>query len=331
MSKIPAVSVVIPTYNRANALGLTLEHLAQQSLPTDQFEVFIVDDGSEDETSRIVASQTAPFRLEYLRQQNRGAAAARNVGVNRALADLIVFVDADVIPDTCFLEQHIHLHTGPAKQLIVGRVRTWPGTPRPWYDIRIDPDVGMDYGDHQRVLPFYMALAGNLSLTKRAFDEIGGFDEAFPAAGCEETEFAYRASLLGYRLSYQPSAIGYHNHPRTLHQRCQQQRIHMRSMALLILKHPELQTIVFGVDELMPLFQEPRSRERLLRRMRASLFGSHLVRCGLSVPLSVLDHYRILPRIAKVLFWRLSLGWRFVGFREGLQRYADDVRLSGHN
>lgn len=319
----PIISIVMPTYNRADAIGLTLEHLTKQTLSPSQFEVIVVDDGSTDDTENIVMSQKGPICLTYLKQPNRGAATTRNIGVRQARADLILFLDSDVVPEPQLVETHLQCFAQVNSHLVVGRVKPWPGTPRPWHEQLIAPEsVGMDYGDTTRNIPFYMALGGNFSITRTVFTKIGGYDEKFPSAGCEETEFAYRAELMGHSLFYEPRAVGYHNHPRTLEQRCRQQAAHMRSMALLIAKHSEMRTVIPGVDELMPILSHPRSKQRLWRRCQASLFGSPPVRTALYRSLMWLDKRRIGPRLASILFWRLLTGWRYVGFREGLQTYG---------
>jgi glycosyltransferase involved in cell wall biosynthesis len=323
MSGKPVISVVIPTYNRAEALELTLQHLARQTLPHEQFEVIVVDDGSNDHTEQVVAKRSWPFPLTYLKQMNRGAAATRNLGVAQARADLILFLDADVIPEPQLLAAHIQSHTEAPHHLVVGRVKPWPKNSKSWYEQVVDPEsVGMDYGDQPRILPFYMALGGNFSINRQAFAEIGGYDENFPAAGAEETEFAYRAEMRNYSLRYQPVAVGYHNHPRTLMQRLHQQAAHMRSMALLITKHPLLQTVIFGVDELMPILSPPRSVKAMWRRCRAFVLGSAPARTILYRVLIYLDHHRLCPRLTSIVFWRLLTGWRWIGFREGLRRYG---------
>jgi hypothetical protein len=167
-----------------------------------------------------------------------------------------------------------------------------------------------------------MTLGGNLSLKKRTFEAVGGYDETFPAAGCEETELAYRASQMGYPLLYQPQAVGYHNHPRSLRQRCQQQAAHMRSMALLISKHPELQTVIHDVDELMPLSAQPLSAGAVVRRGRAAILGLAVVRLTFYRLLMALDGWQAAPRLASFSFWRLMTGWRQTGFREGWKMYG---------
>ena len=319
----PKISVIIPSYNSTNALELTLKHLASQSISSELFEVLVVDDGSSDNTMEIVTALAYESHLVYLRQNNKGRAATRNNGVQNARAPLLLFLDADVVPESNLLEMHIDSHYPESEMLVVGRVQPWPQLARSWYDQIVEPETAsMDYGDEARIVPFYMALSGNLSLTIDAFNQIGGFDKSFIEAGAEETEFAYRAEKLGYCLSYQPAAIGYHNHPRTLHERCQQQRVHMRSMALLLSKYPEVQTIIYGVDELMPIVAEPRNFKNIVNRARATLLGIRFVRFTLYQALLAVDKRRKWPKIVSFLYWRLYTGSRYVGFREGLRLYA---------
>jgi len=104
---IPAVSVVIATYNRAKLLGATLDSIFGQKF--SDFEVIVVDDGSTDETARVVGAYGP--RVQYLYQQNHGPSAARNLGVRRAQAEWISIQDSD---DLC-LPNHLDVLHGYAK------------------------------------------------------------------------------------------------------------------------------------------------------------------------------------------------------------------------
>jgi glycosyltransferase involved in cell wall biosynthesis len=89
---LPLVSVVIPTYNRAATIGASLESVFRQDYPN--LEIIVVDDGSKDDTGRVMEPYVAKG-VRYLRQENRGAPAARNAGVERASGELIAFLDSD--------------------------------------------------------------------------------------------------------------------------------------------------------------------------------------------------------------------------------------------
>lgn len=89
----PTVSVVIPTFNRADTLPAAIRSALCQSF--SGIEVIVVDDGSRDETAAVLAI-VADSRLRILRHEtNRGAAAARNTGIRAARGRLIAFLDSD--------------------------------------------------------------------------------------------------------------------------------------------------------------------------------------------------------------------------------------------
>lgn len=88
----PFFSIVIPTYNRADLIGLTLASVLAQDFAA--FEVLVVDDGSKDNTAEVVAQYPDP-RLHYLPKQNAERGAARNYGLARAQGEYVLFLDSD--------------------------------------------------------------------------------------------------------------------------------------------------------------------------------------------------------------------------------------------
>ena len=88
---MPTISVVIPSYNRADLIGETLANVLGQSRPPD--EVIVVDDGSTDDSARVV--EGFGDRVTLIRQANAGPGAARNRGLAAARGELIQFMDSD--------------------------------------------------------------------------------------------------------------------------------------------------------------------------------------------------------------------------------------------
>src|SRR5688500_8996836 len=86
----PLVSVVIPCYNQAHYLSEAVESALAQSYGS--VETFVVDDGSADNSGEISARYP---RVSYLRQANRGVAAARNAGLAASSGQFVLFLDAD--------------------------------------------------------------------------------------------------------------------------------------------------------------------------------------------------------------------------------------------
>lgn len=88
----PFFSIVIPTYNRASLIGLTLQSVLTQTYP--HVEILVVDDGSKDNTAEAVARYPDP-RLHYLPKENAERGAARNYGLARAQGEYVLFLDSD--------------------------------------------------------------------------------------------------------------------------------------------------------------------------------------------------------------------------------------------
>jgi glycosyltransferase involved in cell wall biosynthesis len=87
----PRISVIIPAYNAAVTLARALDSVLTQTWPA--FEIIVIDDGSIDTTAEVAASYGEKIR--YLRQDNAGVSAARNLGAHMASGDWLAFLDAD--------------------------------------------------------------------------------------------------------------------------------------------------------------------------------------------------------------------------------------------
>ena len=102
-SKIPLVSIIIPTYNRAGRIIKTLDSIVNQTYSAT--EIIIIDDGSTDNTEKIITdyilSNLLQEKLQYYKQTNSGAPVARNYGYAKSTGQLIVFFDSDdlMLPD----------------------------------------------------------------------------------------------------------------------------------------------------------------------------------------------------------------------------------------
>jgi glycosyltransferase involved in cell wall biosynthesis len=87
------VSVIIPTYNRSHFIREAIESVLNQDIRECTIEIIVVDDGSTDNTADVV--KTYGTAVKYVYQKNRGAGAARNLGIERATGEWIAFLDSD--------------------------------------------------------------------------------------------------------------------------------------------------------------------------------------------------------------------------------------------
>ncbi|WP_427051724.1 glycosyltransferase family 2 protein [Paenibacillus sp. TC-CSREp1] len=98
-------SVIMPTYNKAEYLKLTLASFASQSV--QDFEIIIIDDGSTDDTKQVIDNYKNMLNIQYVFQQNKGRSRARNTGLQLAEGDIIIFNDDDRIVPPDYIATHI--------------------------------------------------------------------------------------------------------------------------------------------------------------------------------------------------------------------------------
>ena len=110
-------SVIVPAYNAGKTISDCLGALTRQSVDEAEYEIIVVDDGSRDNTAKIV--QTLPVR--YLHQPNKGPAAARNHGSREARGTIILFTDSDCVPAPDWLEKMTGSFTDPEVVAVKGR------------------------------------------------------------------------------------------------------------------------------------------------------------------------------------------------------------------
>src|SRR5437870_12215602 len=124
-------SVIIPTHNRADALGLTLANLARQQF-TEPWEVIVVNNRCTDNTDALVESQNFPVSLRLVHEDTPGAAAARNAGAAHAKGQYLLFIDNDVLVEPDFMRCHLVALEAHPRAWIVGQLVNLPeqeGTP----------------------------------------------------------------------------------------------------------------------------------------------------------------------------------------------------------
>lgn len=178
-----SVGVVIPTFDRAHTLARALDSVFAQTLPPQQ--VIVVDDGSTDSTAELVAGYPG---VCYLRQENRGVSAARNLGIRHCGCDWIALLDSDDewLPEKLRV-QFEALAENPGYRLIHCD-EIWIRNGR-----RVNP------GDRHRkrggwifeyCLPLCVISPSAAVIEKSLLEEAGGFNEQLPA--CEDYDLWLR-------------------------------------------------------------------------------------------------------------------------------------------
>ena len=91
----PLVSVIVPVYNRGEAIGKCIKSLLAQEYPKKKLEIIIVDNNSNDKTKDTIKK----YPVKYLLEKEKGSYAARNKGIEHAKGEIIAFTDSDCIAD----------------------------------------------------------------------------------------------------------------------------------------------------------------------------------------------------------------------------------------
>jgi glycosyltransferase involved in cell wall biosynthesis len=202
----PAVSVVVPTRNRAGYLGVTLASLAAQA-PGVPYEVIVVDDGSSDATAEVVARAAAgPPPTTYLRhEESRGPNAARNTGIAAARGPLIALIDDDVrVPPGWVAELAAGAVRHGWAEAVGGPIYASLEGPAPRSCGRESaPVTTLDLGPRDCETDF--VWSANMAVRRGAIERIGGFDEQVPIYGDEE-EWLIRLHANGGRVAYLAAA-----------------------------------------------------------------------------------------------------------------------------
>lgn len=196
----PEFSLIIPTYNRREALQECFRHLAGLRFPRDRYEVVLVDDGSTDGTPEMVAEHGHDLPLRFLRQQNAGAGAARNAAIRAATGEFCLFVDDDVLVDPDLLLEHREAHRAEPRLLVRGPVINIPELPAP----SEHPPLWRHYSRN------YLCTS-NASLRRDHLLEAGLFDATF--ARWEDAELGVRLKRLGVQRRYRATAVVFHLKP----------------------------------------------------------------------------------------------------------------------
>jgi GT2 family glycosyltransferase len=212
------LTVVVATYNRRDTLRVTLQKLNQQTCPTTEYEVIVVDDGSTDSTGEMVQSliPEVNYSLQYLVHENRGPGATENRGIQAAAGEIILLIADDIHVEPWTLETHVRFHREhpePAYAAL-GRVLQSPDLPKTVFQEHWDPFKYWEIEGHTE-LPYWKFWACHISL-KRDFMLKAGLFREHKGAAHEDVELGYRLCSKGLRIFYEPEALAYHYHVETL-------------------------------------------------------------------------------------------------------------------
>lgn len=243
MADAPAVSVLIPTHQRREALRRALLALAEQTEPADSYEAIVSVDGSSDGSEEMLAALDLPYELRVTAGPARGRAAACNSGLALARGEVLIVLDDDMQPAPAFVERHRSHHPPGSRRCALGAVPIELDGSSP----RAARYVSEKFNSHLERLAapghefaprdFY---SGNASLRTETMREVGGFSESFSAYGNEDVDLWLRLRAAGVELLYEPAALARQEYDKGLRALCRDTIQKGRTTVILARMHPQV-------------------------------------------------------------------------------------------
>jgi len=221
-SPAPSLSVVVCTYDRPHYLRKCLQSLLAQTLPTDSYEILVVDNGTDEGKIQTILDQTAkPVEVRYVREPRTGLSYARNTGWNRARGEYIAFIDDDALAAPVWLERILAVFHSvqPRPGCVGGRVAALWESPRPpWLTDTLLGNLSVvDWSGQPAILSREQWLSGcNMTIPRELLAATGGFSTALGRRGhkllsMEETALFARLQQMGHGLYYHPDILVWHH------------------------------------------------------------------------------------------------------------------------
>lgn len=206
-------SIIIPTYQRRDLVVSTVRALGRQEY-SGTFEVVVVIDGSSDGSAQALQCLDTPFPVKVLEQSNQGIASARNRGAAVARGETLLFLDDDMEADPNLLAEHARSHQTGA-DVVTGHVPLHPASPANFLSASVKAwaeDRAKLLSSCPDNLDFLEVVGGQLSISRKLFFELGGFDMNFTRNGTfgnEDRDLACRLFDAGYKIAFNPKAISW--------------------------------------------------------------------------------------------------------------------------
>ena len=200
----PLVSVIIPHLNQVASLARCLVSIAGQDFPRDRVEIIVVDNGSR---VPLVSLRAAWPQVRFLLERAPGPGLARNLGVEHAHGELLLFIDADCRAGAGWLAAGVRaLEVRPGSGVVGGDVRIDVADPLRLTALESYESV-FAYQQRMYIEHKHFSGTGNLGMWKSVHRAVGGF---VGIAFAEDLEWGRRARAKGFVIEYVPDMVIYH-------------------------------------------------------------------------------------------------------------------------
>ena len=198
-------SIVIPVRNGECVLPRCLNALAGQSIPREEFEIIVIDDGSTDATASV--AEKAGVRV--VKQAPQGPSVARNRGVEEAQAPIVLFTDGDCAPAPDWVERMLAPFADPS---VAGVKGTYTSGQRSLTARFVQREYESKYERMAQFPTIDFIDTYSAGFRRDVFLQSGGYDPSYETASVEDQEFSFRLHEQGAKLLFVPAAKVDHFH-----------------------------------------------------------------------------------------------------------------------
>ncbi|UDL03854.1 glycosyltransferase family 2 protein [Marinobacter sp. CA1] len=200
MKDISSIEIIIPVYNNPEGVRQCLEAVGRQTFDECPLTVTVVDNGSSPELPDL--SSEFPFASTvYCRTP--GSYAARNAGASRSVADVLVFLDSDCVPEPDWLDKGVGVLTSTSERVNIGgevlfHTVEMP-TPTEAYQLMIG------FGQELNIYSRGFSATANLFVWRSVFESVGAFEDTLLSGG--DREWCWRAAKKGYPTHFAKKSV----------------------------------------------------------------------------------------------------------------------------
>jgi glycosyltransferase involved in cell wall biosynthesis len=225
MPTVPYVSVIIPTYNRAKLLPITLDSFLAQDYPRDRFEIIVANNNSTDTTQQVLESYSAKqSQFKSILESRQGVHYARNSAARIARGEILYFTDDDMIADSKLLTELVQVfNLDPRIASATGKIIGKFDVPPPEWVRRHLINfylslTELDRPDEVIISPDDLVFSCHQAIRREPFFQCGGFNPENTAGvwiGDGETGLGIKLKQAGYKFAYTPRSVIYHVIPQS--------------------------------------------------------------------------------------------------------------------
>ncbi|MCP3739194.1 glycosyltransferase family 2 protein [Rossellomorea sp. BNER] len=201
----PKISIIFPVKNEGKNVKMTLDSLFSVKTNTE-FEAIVVDDASSDNGCTFLRSYEHKSKVTYVKTNGVGPANARNIGASRAKFEYLAFCDAHMTFQNFWLDRLTFPLITNLSDVVCPAIGSIDNPNVVGYGQSLNTNLKIKWNQRKRYLFETAILPGAcIILSKKVFDDIGGFDTGFASWGHEDVELSIKLWLFGYRCHCEPS------------------------------------------------------------------------------------------------------------------------------